>query len=395
MEKDKKFKIGLISKLLIGVIVGVTMGSFCPAEICRVVITLSSLFSSYLKFIIPLMIFAFVTKGIADLSQGAGKLLGVTVLMAYGSTFLAGGLAYLTSSTLFPYFISSYDASKITTTKSIDLEPYFSFAIPPIIDTVSAMILSFILGIYLSSSTSKHDSVLYRGVKQLSEFITTILNKTIIPFLYLYTCGTFVDMTYSGRTFVILGIIWKVYPIVILLQWIYIIFQFFIASVVSKKNFFTMLKCQIPGYTTALGTQSSAAAIPASLLCAKNMGISSEIRHFVVPLCSNIHICGSMITITCCAILTLLINGLHYSFVNIFLFMIAISGVPVGGMMAALPFLPMIGLNDSSHQSLMITLYIAYSGFIAACNASGDNAIGVILDKIFSKSINKNKNLKI
>ena len=72
--------------------------------------------------------------------------------------------------------------------------------------------------------------------------------------------------------------------VVIFLHWIYIIFQFFIASIVSKKNFFTMLKCQIPGYTTALGTQSSAATIPVNLSCAEKMGIcltkKSRVKNF-------------------------------------------------------------------------------------------------------------------
>lgn len=36
------------------------------------------------------MILAYVTMGIADLSQGAGKLLLITVALAYGSTLIAG-----------------------------------------------------------------------------------------------------------------------------------------------------------------------------------------------------------------------------------------------------------------------------------------------------------------
>lgn len=38
---------------------------------CRFVVTLSGFFSTFLKFVIPLMILAYVTMGIADLSQGA------------------------------------------------------------------------------------------------------------------------------------------------------------------------------------------------------------------------------------------------------------------------------------------------------------------------------------
>ena len=87
--KEKK-KLGLVPKLIIAIILGILIGQFLPEEICRIVVTLSGLFSSFLKFVIPLMILAYVTMGIADLSQGAGKLLLITVALAYGSTLIAG-----------------------------------------------------------------------------------------------------------------------------------------------------------------------------------------------------------------------------------------------------------------------------------------------------------------
>ena len=84
MEK-KKFKLGLVPKLIIAIIIGILFGQFLPTGFCRFVVTLSGFFSTYLKFIIPLMILAYVTMGIADLSQGAGQLLLITVALAYGS----------------------------------------------------------------------------------------------------------------------------------------------------------------------------------------------------------------------------------------------------------------------------------------------------------------------
>ena len=83
MEK-KKFKLGLVPKLIIAIIIGILFGQFLPTGFCRFVVTLSGFFSTYLKFIIPLMILAYVTMGIADLSQGAGQLLLITVALAYG-----------------------------------------------------------------------------------------------------------------------------------------------------------------------------------------------------------------------------------------------------------------------------------------------------------------------
>ena len=69
---------------------------------------------------------------------------------------------------------------------------------------------------------------------------------------------------------IILGILWKVFLVVILMHLICIFIQFCIAGAVSKKNPFTLIKNQIPGYATALGTQSSAATIPVNLQCAES-----------------------------------------------------------------------------------------------------------------------------
>ena len=99
MEK-KKFKLGLLPKLLIAIVLGIIIGQFFPVWFCRVVVTASSIFSSFLKFVIPLMIVAYVTMGIADLKSGAGKLLLITVALAYGSTLIAGSASYLVSARL-------------------------------------------------------------------------------------------------------------------------------------------------------------------------------------------------------------------------------------------------------------------------------------------------------
>ena len=66
MEK-KKFKLGLFPKLIIAIIIGILFGQFLPVWFCRIVVTLSSIFSTFLSFIIPLMILAYVTMGIANL----------------------------------------------------------------------------------------------------------------------------------------------------------------------------------------------------------------------------------------------------------------------------------------------------------------------------------------
>ena len=398
----KKHEIGLVPKLIIAIVIGILIGQFLPESVCRFVVTLSGIFGSFLKFVIPLMILAYVTMGIADLSQGAGKLLLITVLIAYGSTLVAGSGSYLVSSTLFPSFISSDALAQIEATAGNSVESFFSIALPPVIDTLSAVVLAFILGLCMSAMRGKEiGDTLYNSFKDFSTIIDKVLHKAIIPLLPLFICGTFVDMTKSGRTFVILGILWKVFLVVIIMHLVIITIQFVVAGAISKKNPFVLIKNQIPAYTTAIGTQSSAATIPVNLECAKNDGVSEEIRNFVVPLCANIHMAGSMITIVACATAVCLMNEIPIGFHTVVPFimtlgvaMVASPGAPGGSIMTALPFLYMIfgkdlGNTDGPICALMVALYITQDSFGTACNVSGDNAIGVVVETIYQKFILK------
>lgn len=394
MEKQK-IKIGLVPKLIIGIILGILIGMYLPEWVGRLIVTASSLFSMFLKFVIPMMILAFVTMGIADLTQGAGKLLGITAIISYASTLIAGSVSFFVANSLFMSFMDSKALERIAKTAGISVTPYLSLSVTPILDTLAAVLLAFILGLCMSTMRGKEiGNTLYDFMKDFSAIINKVLHTIIVPFLPLYICGTFIDMTRSGKTFAILGILWKVFIIVIIMHLLYLVFAFFVAGGISKKNPFMLLKNQIPGYTTAVGTQSSAATIPVNLECAKADGISEEIRNFVVPLCANIHMAGSMITITACATAVCMMNGLPISINTVVPFiatlgiaMVASPGAPGGSIMTALPFLYMVGLGTEELQAIMIALYITQDSFGTACNVSGDNAIGLIVDAIYKKWI--------
>lgn len=395
-------KLGFVPKLIIAIIIGILIGQFMPEYVCRLVVTLSGVFSSFLKFIIPLMILSYVTMGIADLSHGAGKLLGITVILSYLSTLFAGSISYLISSFLFPYFMNTNALVQIAATADISVKPYFNLTIPSLIDTLSAVVLAFTLGLSFSTMKGKEiGNTLYNAFKDLSKIIDNVLHKIIIPLLPLYICGTFTDMTKSGKTFAILSILWKVFLVVILMHMACILIQFCIAGVASKKNPLILIKNQIPGYTTALGTQSSAATIPVNLQCAAADGISEQIRNFVVPLCANIHMPGSMITISACATAVCLMNQLPLNLITVIQFimtlgvaLVASPGAPGGSIMTALPFLYIIfgveaGNIDGPICAIMVALYITQDSFGTACNISCDNAIGVVIDTIYKKFIKK------
>ena len=389
-----KKKIGLVPKLIIGIIAGILIGSFAPEFLVKVLVTASSLFSAFLKFVIPFIIIGFVTAGIADLATGAGKLLGVTTGIAYGSTIVAGTLAFIVASLIFPSFIDPSVASQIGDPEAGMLESIFTIPLSPMVDVTAAIVFSFTMGLGISAlRNNDKGEILYNLFQEFQEIITKVLSIIIIPLLPIYIAGTFANITYAGQVWNILSIFWRVYLVVIPLHIVYLVIQFTTAGFVTGKNPLKMLKNQTPGYLTAVGTQSSAATIPVNVECAKNNGVSKEIREFCVPLCATIHLSGSIISVTSFAVAVLMMNGMDHGFSTVFLFilmlgiaMVAAPGAPGGAIMSALPFLPMIGIpSDGGLASLMIALYLTQDSFGTAANVSGDNAIAAVVDHLNKK----------
>lgn len=402
-----KPKLGLIPKLIIGLILGIILGYSTMvlsakgfegfSIVMKVVVTIATFFSLFLKFIIPLMILAYITKGIADLTQGAGKLLGFTTAVSYLSTLIAGTIAYIVAINLFPHFISESAFASLAA-EGESMAPLFTVDLKPLFDVTSAVVFAFVLGLSVSSMRGKEiGNVTYDLFTEFSLIITKVLNKIIIPFLPFYILSTFANLTYSGQAFAILSVLWKVFLTVLILHILYLIAMFIVAGTINGKNPIQLLKNQIPGYLTAIGTQSSAATVPVNLKCAENNGTSKEIREFVIPLCANIHLSGSMITITCCITSILLINKMDISLGIILPFiltlgvaMVAAPGAPGGAVFSAVPFLGMVGIDpDGALASLLITMYITQDSFGTACNVSGDNAIALVVDRFYKNFVNK------
>ena len=286
-----KKKIGLVPKLIMGIIAGILIGQFAPEFLVRVLVTASSLFSSFLKFVIPFIIIGFVTAGIADLATGAGKLLGVTTGIAYGSTVIAGLIAFTVASVIFPSFIDPSVANSIGDPEAGMLSAILSIPLNPMVDVTAAIVFAFTMGLGISALRNNgKGETLFNLFQEFQEIVTKTLSTVIIPLLPIYIAGTFANITYAGQVWNILGVFWRVYLIVIPLHLIYLVIQFTTAGAISKKNPFVMLKNQIPGYLTAVGTQSSAATIPVNVSCAEKNGVSKNIREFCVPLCATIHL---------------------------------------------------------------------------------------------------------
>ncbi len=381
----KKVKIGLLGKILIAIALGIGLGLIAPAWLVRLFITFNGIFSQFLGFAIPLIIVGLVAPAISDIGKTAGKMLIVTVAIAYGSTVFAGLVSYLTGAALFPGMIQS-GSSLQEVASAAELSPYFTVTIPPLMGVMTALVLAFTLGLGLAALDRQ---TLKDALHDFEQVIIKTINSAIIPLLPLYIFGIFLNMTYVGQVFSILTVFIKIIGIIFLIHIGILILQFAIAGGFVRRNPFKLLWTMLPAYFTALGTQSSAATIPVTLAQTRKNGVSEDIAGFTIPLCSTIHMSGSTLKIVACALALMIMQGMPYDFgmfagfiCMLGITMVAAPGVPGGAIMASLGLLQSMLGFDQEAQALMIALYIAMDSFGTACNVTGDGAIALIIDRL-------------
>lgn len=380
-------RIGLLPRLIIAIIVGILIGAYLPQVFTEILATFNGLFGNFLGFVIPLIIIGFIVPGIADLGKGAGRSLALTAAIAYGFTVFSGLLSYGTGSLVFPHILTpgSLTIGNTDNPEQALLSPLFTIEMPPLLGVMSALLIAFVLGIGIAAIEG---NILKKVMNEFQEIIAKLITVIIIPLLPFHVMGIFANMTFAGQVGEIIAVFFKVFIMVILLQMLVIAIQYSVAGTLNRKNPVMLIRKMMPAYFTALGTQSSAATIPVTLVQTKSMGVRGFVADFVVPLCATIHLSGSTVTITACALAIMTINGMATPFVEFFPFilalgvtMVAAPGVPGGAIMAALGLLQsMLGFNDTL-LSLMIALYLAQDSFGTATNITGDGAVAIIVDR--------------
>lgn len=384
----KKRKPSLFVKVLIAIALGALFGLVAPDVLVRIFKTFNVLFAQILRFIVPLLVLGLVTPAIYNLGKGAGKMLLVVVAVAYLSTVCAGLFAYGCSSAFFPHVLSAGDLSQsVADTKYF--APYIDLKIPPMCDILTALCLSFMIGvccIYIQGTTLRN------WFDEFGEVVKMTIEKAIIPCMPLYIFTMMCEMSAAGKLAVVMGSGVKVILTGVVLSILYLVIQYAVAGAVAGKNPIKCLWNMLPAYLTGFSICSSSAVIPVTQECTRKNGVSEEVTNFVIPLCSNVHMCGSVIKLATTTVAVALMMGTPISlptFMN-FVLMLAVAtvaspGVMSGVLMASVGFLEtMLGFTPEM-TALLMTIYLALDGYGPACNVTGDGAIALGVDRFFHK----------
>lgn len=387
----KKLFDSLIFKLILAVFLGLLIGLYSPKSFMNVIVTLKYILGQVIFFAVPLIIIGFIAPSIAKLKSNASKLLGYAITFAYISSIGAA-----TFSAIFGYMLIPKLSIQSTTDTLRELPALiFQLDIPQIMPVMSALFLSIILG--LATAWTKAD-LFEKLLDQFQDIVLSLVKKIVIPLLPIFIATTFATLAYEGSITNQLPVFIKVIIIVLIGHFIWLTFLYALSGFMSGKNPMEVLKHYGPAYLTAVGSMSSAATLPVSIECAKKTKVlRKDILNFSIPLFSNIHLCGSVLTeVFFVMVVSQILYGKLPDVSSMILFIVLLGifaigapGVPGGTVMASLGLITsVLGFNETG-TALILTIFALQDSFGTACNVTADGALTLMLTGVANK-----KNIK-
>lgn len=381
-------KISLPLQLFIVLITIILFGNILPYAALQFFYTISLIFKEGLSFLLPFIVFSFIASGILSFKKNAPIVLGILLTSIILSNSIVAFFSYSISRLLLPILAVKIPASIMHTGQ--DIIPLFNFKIPHFISSEKAMLAAVTSGIALTFF--KVPQIEY-GIKKCKSIIETIVNVFFIPILPLYVFGFLLNINQQGVFGQLFQTYGKTFTLIVFMQLLVLFMIYFIASGFKLEKTKQYIKTALPSYLTAFGTMSSTAAIPVTVQCAKENTKNDGLAEMATPILANVHLLGDAISTPTLALVTLfLFHGsapdpyTYTIFVAYFcMTMLAVSGIPGGGILVMIPILKTVLGFDDTMISLITTLYLLQDGLGTAGNVMGDGALMIIINNILKK----------
>lgn len=379
-------KFGLLPRIILAIIVGIILGLVLPDSILSITESFRIILSGILTFFIPLIVFGFIGAGIANFRGKIGKLLGVSVIIAYFDTVLAIAMATIAAAIVIPAITSQGDPSKGGNELP---EPFFEMVIDPPLAIITALILAFVVGI---GATWEKSITIRRGLIEFQEIVLWSIRAIVLPIIPFFIGLTFVKLAAEGEIFKNVPVFLGMFILVVVAQWLWLAIEYGVAGVVSRQNPLRMVKAMVPAYLTGMGTMSSAVTMPVALRQVKaSKMIDDDISDFAIPLFNTVHQSAAGIGIAVGAMtVSVLTTGSLPSIGAIIAFVILLAvievgavGIPGGSILASLGILQStLGFGDAE-IGLMLTLFAIQDSFATGGNVTGDGALTMVINRFF------------
>lgn len=378
---QKIFK-SLPFRLLLGVAVGILAGLAVNEGVMNVVVTLNYIMGQIISFCVPLIIIGFIAPSITKLGNNASRMLGIALVLAYVSSLGAALFSMGAGYALIPGMSINPSVDGLRELPEV----IFKLSIPPIMEVMSALVFSVMIGLAATWTRAK---VVTNVLDEFQKIVLDIVKKVIIPILPFYIGLTFCSLAYEGSITKQFPVFLKVILIVMVGHYLWMALLYTLGGLYAGKNPLNVVKHYGPAYLTAVGTMSSAATLAVALQCAKKSEptLREDMVNFGIPLFANIHLCGSVLTevffvMTVSQVLygTLPpVSTMVLFCVLLGVFAVGAPGVPGGTVMASLGLITGVLGFDAMGTALMLTIFALQDSFGTACNVTGDGALTMML----------------
>jgi Na+/H+-dicarboxylate symporter len=287
--------------------------------------------------------------------------------------------------------ISTFEAGLKTTHTNggSNLQPNFILSIPKIISNDIALVFGvlsgFIVGLFKNGTAIKMSVVLDK--------FTKLFFKVLIPLMPLFIVGTAVKLQQDG---ILTSIVEKYLPILCIFLFAAcgaITVQLVVLAKFRIGKVLEYIKNTLPAMITALGSMSSAAALPLSIEAAEKNLQDKTNAGIIVPSVVNIHLVGDCFFIPMIAIAVMVSFNLDFPDISKYLlfavhFVIAkfaVAAVPGGGVLVMLPIMQKyLGLS-ADMLALVTALYVLFDPLITMCNVAGNASMAIAFDKVVGR----------
>ncbi len=299
-------KLGLIQRILIGMVIGLILGLAIPQF--TAIGMLGSLFVGALKAVAPILVFVLVMDSLASAKPGSGSNMK-SVILLYALGTLASALVAVAVNTIYPVTIalsSDLEVTGVEATSGIG-EVVKSFLMNLVTNPVTALSEANYIGILtwavIFGIALKHTSeTTKQGLSDISNSVSTVVKWVIdcAPFgilglVYTTVAETGIEgfATY-GKLLIVLvscmiGVALILNPLIVFLT-------------IRQNPYPLVFRCLKESAITAFFTRSSAANIPVNMELCKKLGLDEDTYSVSIPLGATVNMAGAAITITTMAL---------------------------------------------------------------------------------------------
>ena len=214
-------KISLPAQLLLILSSVVLFGNMLSSHTIQLFYSISLTFKECLSFLLPFMVFSFISSGILAFKKRAPIVIGILLTCILLSNSLVALFAYIASTSLLCSITNGVVIDQLITTKEA-VTPLWSFSLPKLVRSEQAMLLAVIVGMILSYITVPAAE---QAIARFKKSIEWIMNTFFIPILPLYILGFLLEIHHKGVFLQLFQSYGKTFALIFILHMIIIDFE--------------------------------------------------------------------------------------------------------------------------------------------------------------------------